>query len=84
MRLEFGDDVAGFGEAVLGEFGKYLFGVDKDFEAPVGEGLQLERGDALLELDQNVLRQTDGCGFVVSLRAVFNENVHVRSGPSLR
>jgi len=56
--------------------GKNLGPVHEDFEASVAEGLQLQEGDALLELFQNFLRQTDGIGFVASSGAVFNGDLH--------
>ena len=61
-----------FRETVSFEFGEYLVAVREYLESSVAEGLQLEQGDLLFKFFQNLLRQTDGCGFILSGSAVFN------------
>jgi hypothetical protein len=58
------------------EFGEDPRLVQEDLEAAVGEGLQLQPRHALLELLQNLLRQTGGMSLELSLGAVLDANLH--------
>jgi hypothetical protein len=79
MRLQLFQDVFRFGEAVFGQFGEYFLGVNEDFKSPIGKRFQFEGRNALLEFYENFLRQTDGMGLVISLRAVFDQDVHAQA-----
>ena len=61
-------------------FGEDPAAVQENLKAAVGEGLQFEGSDALFELFENLLRQTDGMGLVPSLGAVFNFDPHRSAG----
>ena len=62
-----------FWKAACLEFGINKFAVDADFESATAGRNQLERANALLEF-QKLFRQTDGMRFVVSDRAVFDDD----------
>lgn len=64
------------GEAVGFQFREDSGLVQVDIKAAVGEGLQLQRPDALLELLQNLLRQTGGMPLVLSASAVLDADLH--------
>ncbi len=51
--------------------------VERDLEAPAAGGNQLQVLDLLLEGSQEIGRQTDGLGFVVSKRTVFDFDIHL-------
>jgi hypothetical protein len=68
----------------VGKFPRFLFriderSVDHDFEDAAGGRNQLEAGDVPFELE-NFLSQADRLRFIVSDRAVFDGNFHVRYG----
>ena len=50
--------------------------VDRDLEAAAARGHQLERRHALFQVLEQEGRQTDGLGLVISLRAVFEADLH--------
>ena len=50
--------------------------VEEHLKTPACRGLQLQRGNLMLEFFQQFLRQTDGMGFVVSGGAVFDGDRH--------
>src|SRR5947209_2406338 len=58
------------------EFGVDQFTVEGDLETPASRRDQLEVLDLLLVGGEELARQTDGLGFVVSHRAVFEFHVH--------
>ena len=63
-------------ETMRCELGENLLAIQEDLEAAVVERLQLQRFHLLLELFQNLLRQTDGVGFVLSGGAILNLDLH--------
>jgi hypothetical protein len=64
------------GKPVGFEFGEDSGFVQEDLEAAVGEGLQLQPRNALLELFQNLLRQTGGMTLVFSASAILDADLH--------
>jgi len=64
------------GKAVGFEFREDFRFVQENFEAAIGEGLQLQPRHALLEFLQNLLRQTDGMRLVLSASAILDPNLH--------
>lgn len=76
LPLQLFQNVSGFRKAVFGKLGKYFLRVDEHFKTPVGKRLQLKSRNLLFELHQYFLRQTDGMGFVVSLRTIFDQYIH--------
>ena len=73
---EDGADFFIFGEAVGLEFGENLGFVQEDLKAAIGAGLQLQVRDALPELFQNLLRQTDGIWLVLSASTILDSDLH--------
>ena len=63
-------------EGVTLQFGVDLRVILENLKPPVVEGHEFERFDPLLARNQQLLRQTDGSRFVVSLRAIFNSDFH--------
>ena len=59
------------GELTRGQLGIYLPAIDGDFKRAAAGRHQLERTDALFELEE-LVRQTDGKRLVVSSRAIFD------------
>ena len=60
------------------QLGVNQFAIDGQLEAAASAGDQLQIGDTLLKRAQNLARQTDGFWFVISRRAIFQDQVHGR------
>ena len=63
-------ELAGF------EFGVDELAIDRDLETPASGWNEFQILDLLLVGVQELARQTDGLGFVISHRAVFEFHVH--------
>jgi hypothetical protein len=72
-----------FGEAVGFELGENLLSVNENLEPAIAERLQLQQRDLLFEIFQDFLRQTDGGGFILSGRAVFDFDFHRPCVPAI-
>ena len=70
------DDRLLIGERSRLEFRVNQVTIGGDFETSARAGLEFQRADLLLVGRKNLLRQTDGFGFVVSDRAVFEVDLH--------
>jgi hypothetical protein len=66
------------GELAGLEFRVHQVAIDGDFKATAAGRLQLQALDTLLELAEDLGRQTDGLRLVVSSRAVTQMNFHAR------
>jgi hypothetical protein len=51
--------------------------IHEDFETAISKGEEFQRLEALFAFQQDFLRQTDGSGFVISLGAIFNPDLHI-------
>ena len=69
-------DLGWLGEPPLLELGEHLPAVHGDLEAARVTRNQGEGGDVLLERVEQLVRQTDGLGLVVSHRAVLDRDLH--------
>jgi len=70
-------DHPGFIRKLAGlEFRVDQLAVDRQLEAAATAGYQLQLADLLLERSENLGRQTDGPGFVVSHRAILQFQIH--------
>ena len=58
------------------QFGVDLLVILENFKPTVVERHEFERFDPLLGCNQQLLRQTDGPRFVISLRAILNSYFH--------
>ena len=72
-----------FGEAVGFELGENFPSVNENLEPAIAIRLQLQQRDLLFELFQDFLRQTDGGGFILSGRAVFDFDFHRPRMPAI-
>ena len=70
------DDRLLIGERSRLEFRVNQVTIGGDFETSARAGLEFQRADLLLVGRKNLFRQTDGFGFVVSDRAVFEVDLH--------
>lgn len=71
--FEFFENSVGLGELPRGLFAENAAAIDADLKNPACGRDQLERAELQLEL-QDFLRQTDGPGFIVSSRAVLEDD----------
>jgi hypothetical protein len=62
--------------ATQGKFAKDQGVIDLDLKATARGGQQGQRIDIRAKLGQELVRQTDGARGVVSLRAIFNTQLH--------
>lgn len=72
------------GPSLVGEFAFLQLAVDQraihhELEAAAIGGLKLQRGDFLLEAGEQFRRQTDGLGFIISLAAIAQMDLHPSS-----
>ena len=63
-------------EGVTLQFGVDLRVILENLKPPVVERHEFKRFDPLLACNQQLLRQTDGPWFVISLRAIFDSDSH--------
>ena len=74
--FQLGFDLAVFGKAAFLDLGKNQFSIDAHFEPASVGGDQIELPDVPFEIDEDILRQTDGSFFISSHGAVFDADIH--------
>ena len=68
-----------FGKALFFLLGKYEFAIHGHFKFSTRSGIEHKSFDILLELVDQLVRQTDGLFFITSSRAIFKfDFYHVR------
>jgi hypothetical protein len=75
---DFRDESFLVGKSAGLEFRVHQIAVDREFEATAAGRLQLQALDTLLELAEDLGRQTDGLRLVASSRAVTQMDLHAR------